>query len=143
MKNKWNCHNRNKEISPDITPLIDIVFLLLIFFMVASTFNKNKEIDIALPKSSFSTVSNGTKQKNISLYLNKNKEIRLILTNNTEKIISENNIEKEISTVLHNSNNKFISIYADKNLNYGDIVTILEKIKISGATGVELKMEEK
>lgn len=40
--------------NPDInlTPLIDVVFLLLIFFMVSTTFNKESEIQIDLPEAS-------------------------------------------------------------------------------------------
>lgn len=143
MKSKWNFYRQNSELTPDITPLIDIVFLLLIFFMIASTFNKNKEIDIALPKSSNHNSIIKKNSENISIYLDKNRKIKLVSNNQNEKFISENNIENEISTSLKNSNNKFVSIYADKSLNYGEIIGILEKIKMAGATGVELKIEEK
>jgi len=40
----------------DLTPLIDVVFLLLIFFMVSTTFRKESELAIELPKAS-ATVS--------------------------------------------------------------------------------------
>lgn len=48
-----NFRGKQKE-SPDvnITPLIDVVFLLLIFFMVSTTFKDNSEIEITLPKAS-------------------------------------------------------------------------------------------
>jgi len=36
----------------DLTPLIDVVFLLLIFFMVSTTFQKESELAIELPKAS-------------------------------------------------------------------------------------------
>lgn len=36
----------------NLTPLIDVVFLLLIFFMVSTTFNKQSEISIELPEAS-------------------------------------------------------------------------------------------
>lgn len=39
-------------VNLDITPLIDVVFLLLIFFMVSTTFEHNSEINITLPTSS-------------------------------------------------------------------------------------------
>ena len=35
-------------LTPDLTPLIDVVFLLLIFFIVSTTFNKYGNIDIQL-----------------------------------------------------------------------------------------------
>jgi len=41
--------NRNPELN--ITPLIDVVFLLLIFFMVSTTFDKYSEIRIELPQA--------------------------------------------------------------------------------------------
>lgn len=43
---------RRDDVDLDITPLIDVVFLLLIFFMVSTTFEHNSEINITLPSSS-------------------------------------------------------------------------------------------
>ena len=43
---------REKELDINITPLIDVVFLLLIFFMVSTTFQRESEITIELPESS-------------------------------------------------------------------------------------------
>lgn len=45
-------HNRKDEPDLNITPLIDVVFLLLIFFMVSTTFDKQAEISIELPEAS-------------------------------------------------------------------------------------------
>ena len=42
---------RKEEFDVNITPLIDIVFLLLIFFMVSTTFERESEIDITLPEA--------------------------------------------------------------------------------------------
>lgn len=44
--------NPEKDIELDITPLIDVVFLLLIFFMVTTTFERESEINITLPEAS-------------------------------------------------------------------------------------------
>ena len=43
---------RDNELELNITPLIDVVFLLLIFFMVSTTFQRESEITIELPESS-------------------------------------------------------------------------------------------
>ena len=43
--------NRRPEIALDMTPLIDVVFLLLIFFMVSTTFAVTSGIDVNLPSS--------------------------------------------------------------------------------------------
>ncbi len=43
---------RKERIEPNITPLIDVVFLLLIFFMVSTTFDKESRIKVQLPEAS-------------------------------------------------------------------------------------------
>lgn len=43
---------RREEVSVNLTPLIDVVFLLLIFFMVTTTFRDESEIEIDLPQAS-------------------------------------------------------------------------------------------
>lgn len=42
---------RKEELELNITPLVDVVFLLLIFFMVSTTFERKSEINISLPNS--------------------------------------------------------------------------------------------
>ncbi len=44
-------HRTNKDPEVNLTPLIDVVFLLLIFFMVSTTFEKESEISIELPEA--------------------------------------------------------------------------------------------
>jgi len=43
---------RNNEVSVNLTPLIDVVFLLLIFFMVSTSFTKETHLTIDLPEAS-------------------------------------------------------------------------------------------
>ena len=43
---------KRPDLLVDITPLIDVVFLLLIFFMVSTTFEKQAKLKIALPEAS-------------------------------------------------------------------------------------------
>ena len=42
---------RREEISINLTPLIDVVFLLLIFFMVSTTFTRETQLSIDLPEA--------------------------------------------------------------------------------------------
>jgi len=44
--------HRKQDVDLNLTPLIDVVFLLLIFFMVSTTFERKSEINITLPQSS-------------------------------------------------------------------------------------------
>ena len=42
---------REEEVGISLTPLIDVVFLLLIFFMVSTTFSKESQLNLRLPTS--------------------------------------------------------------------------------------------
>lgn len=43
--------HRREEVNVNLTPLIDVVFLLLIFFMVSTTFSKASQLEIDLPEA--------------------------------------------------------------------------------------------
>ena len=44
-------HGRRDEVSLDMTPLIDVVFLLLIFFMLTASFTQAQRLKVELPKA--------------------------------------------------------------------------------------------
>jgi len=44
-------HQRRDEVSLDMTPLIDVVFLLLIFFMLTASFTQAQRLKVELPKA--------------------------------------------------------------------------------------------
>jgi biopolymer transport protein ExbD len=62
-----NFHDKNSEENVDInlTPLIDVVFLLLIFFMVSTTFDTTSQLKIKLPEASQAKVSEPTHKINL------------------------------------------------------------------------------
>jgi len=43
---------RSQQVAMDLTPLIDVVFLLLIFFMVSTTFTRESHLQVELPQAS-------------------------------------------------------------------------------------------
>ena len=48
---KFRKSSETKNVEVNLTPLIDVVFLLLIFFMVSTTFDKQAQIQIKLPQA--------------------------------------------------------------------------------------------
>lgn len=135
---------KKKELTPDLTPLIDVIFLLLIFFMVSTTFNKNGGLKIDLPISKISEVEK--KYESLSVILSKDKEIIIRVENKTKKTdlpVNKENLKQVIQENLSNTQDKRVSIVADKTIFYGDIVEIMSEIKLSGATGIDIETIEK
>ncbi|MFH1856026.1 MAG: biopolymer transporter ExbD [Candidatus Omnitrophota bacterium] len=121
FKNVWkksifHFEKRSKFASAqiNITPLIDVVFLLLIFFMITSTFVSQAGIKVDLPKA----VSGKTLLDN-----------RLVITidNKDQVFINDENIkEKDLMIFVRNAakDNKTILIMADKSSSMGKIVEV-------------------
>lgn len=64
---------RRNNPNLDMTPLIDVVFLLLIFFMVSTTFDKQTELKVDLPEAIAENTST-KKDQQIEVVINKNGE---------------------------------------------------------------------
>ena len=45
-------HQQQEPLNINLTPLIDVVFLLLIFFMVTTTFTRETQLEVSLPEAS-------------------------------------------------------------------------------------------
>lgn len=45
-------HQQQEPLSINLTPLIDVVFLLLIFFMITTTFTRETQLEVSLPEAS-------------------------------------------------------------------------------------------
>lgn len=58
-------HRSKEDLSLNLTPLIDIVFLLLLFFMVSTTFKQPRALNVELPDVSVQTPKYGHQEKRI------------------------------------------------------------------------------
>ena len=126
MSSRRFINKPRKYHSMDLTPLIDVVFLLLIFFMVATNFSKFSSMDIKVPKS---TVENkNTAIETIEVLLNSNKILNIRITTNgivENQEVVENNLNQKINDLLKASNNKNIILIADEVLDYGYIIKVI------------------
>ena len=126
---------RRKKIegtTSELMPLIDMVFILLIFFMLSSQFLK-PVINLNLPVAGSGVQLTETQILIVSL--TKEKEVFL----NQEKINS-GDLVKEIKKRL-NSNTKVV-ISADKEVEYGFFVTIMDSLKSNDIHHVSLEYEQ-
>jgi biopolymer transport protein ExbD len=64
---KFNDRSEVEDIDINLTPLIDVVFLLLIFFMVSTTFDTTSQLKIQLPKASDSQTAKAKQALNLTI----------------------------------------------------------------------------
>ncbi|MGL4365064.1 MAG: ExbD/TolR family protein [Cetobacterium sp.] len=118
--------------TPDLTPLIDVVFLLLIFFMLVTTFDKYSGFKIELPKTE-------------AISENSNLEYELIIDKDEKYFLMKDKISMEttLETLSEKLNNvKEITISADKDLRYEVVLKAIGKLKSIGIDKVELNFNE-
>ena len=124
----------------ETTPLIDVVFLLLIFFMLATSFDERSAFKIDLPKSTAAKTKSTLKE--VQVLVDKEKNIYLRYTDNSGKSQSEkldlSSFVSVVSEKLNTSESKDVMISADKAIDYGFIVEIMSLLKESGATAINI-----
>ena len=107
---------KREILTPDITPLIDVVFILLIFFIVSSVFKKDElALVLNLPTSSAQEIE--LKQKEIIIELNSEK---LAIYGKESTLES---LEEEIIKIEDKERNIIFRI--DKEVKYEKIIEVL------------------
>lgn len=126
---------RKREIlTPDITPLIDVVFILLIFFIVSSVFKKDElALVLNLPTSSAKEIE--LKQKEIIIELDKEK---LAIYG---KETSLEQLDKQISKIKNKQRNIIFRI--DKEVKYEKVVKILDLLQKNELFNISLLTDKK
>ena len=114
---------RQHEISAtfSMASMTDVIFLLLVFFMVTSTFVFPTALEVNLPQSSEQTaIKPGTR-----VYLDK--ELQLFVSHDKEEpqAIHLDNLVTYLVTVQVQSPESFIALYADEEVPYGKVIEIL------------------
>ena len=118
-------------ISINITPLIDIVFLLLVFFMLATSFIQKSTIEVNL--SSGKTVKVDNEKNRAVVILNKK---GLIYLNN--KLINVTNIRKEINNIVEKNPKYRILIKSHKKIPVQKVIRLIEEVRLAGTDNIKL-----
>lgn len=108
----------DEEIGVDLTPLIDVVFMLLIFFIMTTTFNK-PILDIVLPASE--QAESGT-QKQEELLISINKEG---LFHYKDEVITY----EELDVLLEQDTELLLNLFVDKEAPFEAFVSVVDIAK--------------
>ena len=116
------------ELSINITPLIDVVFLLLIFFMVTTTFSRETRLLVNLPEANAELVESQSAQIEIIVAREGNYVIngRPLVDNRFETLIRGLELESEGDRDLS------IILIADAEATHQSVVTAMDAIWQSG-----------
>jgi biopolymer transport protein ExbD len=113
-----NIRGRNK-VRPEfnMSSMTDIVFLLLIFFMLASTLVTTNAIDILLPKAS------GKTENKKSVAVSITKDLRYYID---QRLVGESVLENELLAVLTSKDQPTIVLRAEKSVPVDNVVKVMD-----------------
>jgi biopolymer transport protein ExbD len=118
----------------DITPLLDVVFQLLLFFILTSAL-VSPSIDLDLPES------NGSDDAlEADLIISLDKEGRIFLN---ERSVSLEELESSLRIFSAQNSNAVVILRADSALPYGNFFSILNASRNAGINNLDLAYEEK
>lgn len=101
--------------------MTDVIFLLLVFFMVTSTFVFPTALEVNLPQSSEQTaIKPGTR-----VYIDKDNNFYASFGDNEPQPIHHDNLIAFLKNVQQQEPDGFIALYADEEVAYGKVVEVL------------------
>ena len=115
----------------NLTPLIDVVFILLIFFLLTTTFRSTTGLDIDLPNASTAK----TPAENAQVILNLNQAGELFIGENQ---FTEAEVIQMLKKNEQPSENLFIILQADERVSHGTVVNLLDLLRGSGLQNVAI-----
>ncbi len=127
---KFRAEKKNRGLIINVTSLIDVMFLLLIFFMVTSTFKNQPAINLVLPRSSSATE---TVAMPTILYLAADGQVYL-----NDMPMDRATLAAELEKLHATTGEDRMVMSADQKADHGDVVELIDAIKNSGFTRVSI-----
>ena len=119
---------RENQGDIDISPLIDVVFILLIFFMVSTTFIKDAQIPIERPSSKSGSQAN---TEALRVYLDQAGDVFI-----DESPVKPWMIQSRVRDFLRESDDGAVLVVADRRVVAEKLIEVVDQIRLAGAKDV-------
>lgn len=119
-----------------IIPMIDIIFFLLVFFMLSTLYMvEQKTIPVSLPASA-------TAQTNMT------RSVAVTLTSGGQLLVDQEEIppallQKRMRHELGKDGELVVTLRADKQVEYGNVIAVLDELKLAGVQRITVATERK
>jgi biopolymer transport protein ExbD len=120
-----------KQVQLNVTSLVDVLFLLLIFFMLTGTFKRVGELELRLPESSTAT----------PVADHPPREVELILTEDGRLLLGDERIEMpelkvRLQRILEEDPESQVTIKAEESVTHGQVIRLMDVVREAGFHGL-------
>lgn len=132
----WQTSGKGSDdVELDLTPMIDITFLLLTFFLATATFAIHQVKNVDIPKA---THVQEHKQEKLAITIDKDRRIYI-----GRKEVTLQSLKNTVKDEVAKTQQQDMVLAADHSIDYGFIVAVLDEINGAGLKSIKLKLEKK
>ena len=118
----------------DISPLIDMVFILLIFFMVTTTFVKDMKLELTRPGAASASAAS---TKAVRVFIDQFGDIYI-----DEQPVRIYSLQSKLRDMLRASTDKSVLVVTDENVAAKLVIEVVDQCRLSGATDVGVATDQ-
>jgi len=126
--------SRRAEPVVDVTPLIDIIFQLVLFFMVSTTFVTAPGIEVDLPRSSADTVLR--EQDDLSIWIASDGAVYV-----DDNPVDFAGLKSAMDSAAQKNPNTLVMLKADREVDHGRVVAVMDAARNRGLTQLAIATE--
>lgn len=130
---KFKVRKEESQEQVDLSPLIDMVFILLIFFMVTTTFVKDMQVELERPGASSAEISS---DKSIRVTLDGDKKV--YFDSQEVKLWS---LQGRLREAFKDADSKDVLVITDKSVTAQDLIEVVDQCRLAGASNIGVATE--
>ncbi len=116
---------KRSDLLIDLTPMIDVVFLMLIFFMVSTSFTVNNSLKLELPQSKAQTADKETEQVSVSIDADGQLYVQ-------DEKVKDGDLRRRILNISKGDPNMRVVLRADADAKHKRVVYVLDTVRELG-----------
>ncbi len=133
MRHRKHYSSQEEETEINMTPMLDIVFIMLIFFIVTTSFVQEAGISVSRPRAD---TAEQKQQKNLHIGLKPNGEVWI-----NKRMVDIRSVRANVERLLAELPIEGVIIQADKKATTGILVRIMDQVRLAGITNVSIAAE--
>ena len=130
MRKRLSQISNSEESQIELTPMLDVVFIMLIFFIVTTSFVKESGIEVSRPNA-----NTAEKQERASIFIAINSEGQVFLQ---KRKIDIDAVRANIEKLHAESPEGSVVIQADKKSETGILVQVMDQIRLAGVKNISI-----
>lgn len=132
---RFSQKNNKEETEINLTPMLDVVFIMLIFFIVTTSFVKEAGIEVNRPSAK---TSQQKAEANILIAIKNNDEIWI-----DKRMVDIRAVRSNIERLKASNTQSSVVVQSDKDARTGVLVKVMDQVRLAGITNISISTLKK